>query len=73
MSHGGRFPAGGFGQDDDDLRGAAEHASRQAGSSGDSDFFSTLLGAVSQKKGRLAEEDVDEEGLWTVLHLMGRP
>ncbi|KAK9781987.1 putative Beta-flanking protein [Seiridium cardinale] len=60
-THGGSYPAGGYGQDDDDLRGAAEHASRHAGSSGDSSMFSGLLGALGEKKGRLAEEDVDED------------
>jgi hypothetical protein len=61
-THGGSYPAGGYGRDDDDLRGAAEHADRYAGSSGDSSFFSGLLGALGEKKGRLAQEDVDEDG-----------
>ncbi|KAH8682194.1 hypothetical protein BX600DRAFT_36680 [Xylariales sp. PMI_506] len=59
-SHGGNFPAGGYGQDDD-LRGAAEHASRHAGDSGDSSFFSNVIGSLSQKKEHLAQQDVDED------------
>lgn len=43
------------------MRGAAEHASRHAGSSGDTDLFSSLLGALTQKKQSLADEDVDED------------
>ncbi|KAI2622542.1 hypothetical protein GGR54DRAFT_68623 [Hypoxylon sp. NC1633] len=43
------------------MRGAAEHASRHAGSSGDTDLFSGLLGALTQKKQSLASEDVDED------------
>ncbi|ETS82004.1 hypothetical protein PFICI_07006 [Pestalotiopsis fici W106-1] len=60
-AHGGSYPAGGYGQEDDDLRGAAEHASRHAGDSGDSSLFSTLLGALNEKRGNLAQEDVDED------------
>ncbi|KAJ2975447.1 hypothetical protein NUW58_g8353 [Xylaria curta] len=37
------------------------NASQHAGSSGDADLFSNLLGALGQKKQRLAEEDVDED------------
>ncbi|KAI1414014.1 hypothetical protein F5Y13DRAFT_159555 [Hypoxylon sp. FL1857] len=63
MTHGGAYPAGGGypRQDDDDLRGAEEHATRHAGSSGSSDLFSGLLGALTQKKQSLAHEDVDED------------
>ncbi|KAI1761674.1 hypothetical protein GGR53DRAFT_469111 [Hypoxylon sp. FL1150] len=63
MTQGGSYGAGGGypRDDDDDLRGASEHASRHAGSSGDSDFFSGLLGSLSQKKQSLAQEDLDEE------------
>lgn len=60
-SHGGNFPAGGYGADDD-LRDAHEHASRHAGDSADSSLFSTLLGTLQQKKASLAQEDIDEEG-----------
>ncbi|KAI0895773.1 hypothetical protein F4806DRAFT_69098 [Annulohypoxylon nitens] len=63
VPQGGAYPAGGGypRDDDDDLRGASEHASRHAGSSGSSDLFSGLLGALSQKKSSLASEDVDED------------
>lgn len=63
MTHGGAYPAGGGypRDDDDDLRGASEHATRHAGSSGSSDLFSNLLGALTQKKQSLANEDVDED------------
>ncbi|KAI1338756.1 hypothetical protein F5Y15DRAFT_97388 [Xylariaceae sp. FL0016] len=63
MTQGGSYPAGGGypRADDDDMSSAAEHASRHAGSSGDSSLFSTLIGALGQKKGSLANEDLDEE------------
>ncbi|OTA91154.1 hypothetical protein M434DRAFT_397412 [Hypoxylon sp. CO27-5] len=63
VTHGGAYPAGGGypHDDDDDLRGASEHATRHAGSSGSSDLFSNLLGALTQKKQTLANEDVDED------------
>ncbi|KAI0141536.1 hypothetical protein GGR57DRAFT_406128 [Xylariaceae sp. FL1272] len=56
-THGGSYPAG----YDDDFSGAAEHASRNAGSSGDTDFFSNIMGALGDKKGKIADEDLDEE------------
>jgi hypothetical protein len=62
VTHGGSYPAGGPRADDDDWRGAAENASKHAGDSGDTDLFSNLLGALGQKKQRLADEDVDEDG-----------
>ncbi|KAI1451957.1 hypothetical protein F4805DRAFT_449239 [Annulohypoxylon moriforme] len=63
VPHGGAYPAGGGypRDDDDDLRGASEHASRHAGSSGSSDLFSSLLGSLTQKKHSLASEEVDED------------
>ncbi|KAI1752814.1 ClpP/crotonase [Xylaria castorea] len=61
-THGGAYPAGGPRADDDDWRGAAQHASQHAGDSGDTDLFSNLLGALGQKKQRLANEDIDEDG-----------
>ncbi|KAI2783625.1 hypothetical protein F4815DRAFT_457286 [Daldinia loculata] len=63
VTHGGAYPAGGGypRSDDDDFRGAAEHATRHAGSSGNRDLFSSLLGALTQKKQSLADEDVDED------------
>ncbi len=62
-THGGGYPAGGGFQhdDDDDFRNAAEHASRHAGNSGDSDFFGNILGSLGNKQHKLAEEDLDEE------------
>jgi hypothetical protein len=62
---GGAFPAGAgfFGQDDsDDDEATAEEASRQAGSSGDTNLFGGILGALGQKKSEIVKEDVDEEG-----------
>ena len=47
--------------DDDELRGAAEVASREAGDSGDSDFFGSILNTLGQKKMSLASEDIDED------------
>ncbi|KAK6204136.1 hypothetical protein LQW54_008368 [Pestalotiopsis sp. IQ-011] len=60
-AHGGSYPAGGYGREDEDLSGAAEHASRHAGDSGDSSLFSSILGSLGEKRGRVAQEDVDEE------------
>ncbi|KAI1502964.1 hypothetical protein F5X99DRAFT_377142 [Biscogniauxia marginata] len=62
IPQGGAYPAGGgFARpDDDDIQGAAEHASRHVGG-GDRDLFSTLAGALGQKKQALASEDVDED------------
>ncbi|KAI5863034.1 hypothetical protein GGS23DRAFT_567900 [Durotheca rogersii] len=68
VTHGGAYPAGGYARpddDDDDIRGAADHASRHAGSSGDRDLFSSLLGALTQKKQAFVDkkddDDLDEE------------
>ena len=47
---------------DMDLDNAKEEAHQKAGSSGDKDLFGSILGALGQKKGKLAEEDLDEEG-----------
>lgn len=62
-THGGGYPAGGGFQheEDEDLRGAAEHAARQAGDSGDSDFFGNIMGSLSQRKHQVAQEDIDED------------
>ncbi|KAI0443234.1 ClpP/crotonase [Xylaria telfairii] len=60
-THGGAYPAGGPRADDDDWKEAAQHASKHAGDSGDTDLFSNLLGALGQKKQRLADEDIDED------------
>jgi len=61
-THGGAYPAGGPRADDDDWRGAAEHASRHAGDSGNADLFSNLLGALGNKKQQLENDDIDEDG-----------
>jgi len=54
--------AGGYPHaDDDDLRGAAEQASKHAGDSGDRDLFSSIISALGDKKQALASEDVDEQ------------
>ncbi|EQK98371.1 beta-flanking protein [Ophiocordyceps sinensis CO18] len=55
-SHDGR-------DDDDGLRNADHEASRLAGSSGSTDLFSKVVGALGQRKGQIAEEDIDEEGI----------
>lgn len=47
--------------DDDDLSGAAEHATRNAGGSGDKDLFSSILGNFVGNKSKLANEDIDEQ------------
>ncbi|KAI1167131.1 hypothetical protein F5B18DRAFT_525550 [Nemania serpens] len=60
-THGGAYPAGGPRADDDDWSEAAQHASNHAGDSGNADLFSNLLGALGQKKNRLADEDIDED------------
>lgn len=51
--------------DDDDFTGAAEHATRNAGGSGD--MFSSVIGSFLGKKNQLANEEVDEEGTRTFL------
>ena len=65
----GRYPTGGSfshddEDDDDDLRGAARTASRHAGSSGDDNFFGSILSGLVQKKSRIAQEDIDEGGAY---------
>ncbi|KAB5578450.1 hypothetical protein GE09DRAFT_1280811 [Coniochaeta sp. 2T2.1] len=62
-THGGGYPAGAGvpRDDDDDYRGAAESASRQAGDSGDASFFSSILGSLTEKKRQVANEDIDED------------
>lgn len=50
------------GDDDDDLSSAADHASRNAGSSGDRDLFSSVLGSFMGNKTHLASQEVDEQG-----------
>lgn len=56
---GGAYPPAGG--DDDDLRSAADEAARQAGSSGDKDLFSSIIGSLGQKKaGQQGGDDFDE-------------
>ena len=43
------------------MRTAKEEAANRAGSSGSSDMFSNIIGAIGQKKGSLEKEDIDEE------------
>ncbi|KAL2756583.1 hypothetical protein ACRALDRAFT_1062314 [Sodiomyces alcalophilus JCM 7366] len=58
---GGSYPIPGG--DDDDFRSAASEATRQAGSHGDNDLFSSVLGALGQKKGQVEKEDIDEDDI----------
>ena len=52
--------------DDDDFTGAAEHATRSAGGSGD--IFSSVIGSFLGKKNQLANEDIDEQGTHPPVH-----
>ncbi|ODA81052.1 hypothetical protein RJ55_04014 [Drechmeria coniospora] len=49
------------GDNDEEFRNAHDEASRLAGSSGNSAMFSQIMGAIGQKKGQIANEDLDEE------------
>lgn len=68
-THGGAYPPGGHGLEDEDLSPAAEHATRHAGSDADPSLFTTILGALSQKRQSLKDEDVDEEGAYLLTYL----
>lgn len=48
--------------DEDDFRDAKDEADKRAGTPGSSAMFSQIIGAISQKKGTLQSEDLDEEG-----------
>lgn len=48
------------------MDGAADKAAEHAGSSGSKDLFSSVLGAITEKKGSLEKEDIDEEGASTL-------
>jgi len=63
IPQGGAYPGGGGyrHEDDEDLRGAAQHASQHAGQSGSSGLFASVLNAVGQNKNHLANQDVDEQ------------
>ncbi|CAM1504483.1 Fc.00g020740.m01.CDS01 [Cosmosporella sp. VM-42] len=60
---GSNKPAGGLASflGDLDFNDAKEEANKNAGHSGNSHLFSSVLSAVGQKQGKIAEEDVDEE------------
>ncbi|KAK7398378.1 hypothetical protein QQX98_012245 [Neonectria punicea] len=60
---GSNKPAGGIASFLGDLNfnDAKQEASKNAGSSGDENFFGSILQAVSQKQGKLSHEDIDEE------------
>ncbi|KAK3393809.1 hypothetical protein B0H63DRAFT_459287 [Podospora didyma] len=61
IPQGGAYPAGGGHsyEEDDDLRGAAGHASKHADE--DTSFFSEIIGQLDQKREQVATEDLDEE------------
>lgn len=72
-AYGGNYPAGGdFHHEDEELRTAHQQASQYAGSSGNSEIFSNVINSISQKKGHLANSDIDEQG-WTNLHFPSLP
>lgn len=61
-AYGGNYPAGGdFHHEDEELRTAHQQAQQYAGSSGSSELFSQIINTISQKKNRLAEDDIDEQ------------
>ncbi|CZT47042.1 uncharacterized protein RSE6_07565 [Rhynchosporium secalis] len=53
--------AGYSGGDVDDLSGAAEHAERHAGSSGESSIFSSVLSSLSQNKQHIGNSNLNEQ------------
>lgn len=55
------YGGGGYGGGSDDFSGAAQHASRHAGDSGDSGMFSNVLGSLMGQQHHLQNQDVDEE------------
>ncbi|KAM0460156.1 hypothetical protein ACHAO4_002287 [Trichoderma viride] len=61
-AYGGAYPAGGdFHHEDEELRTAHQQASQYAGSSGNSEMFSSVINSISQKKDHLANSDIDEQ------------
>ncbi|KAL9948585.1 hypothetical protein D7B24_000931 [Verticillium nonalfalfae] len=62
---GGNKAAGGAyglpGGDDDDLRSAADQAAQHAGSHGDKDLFSGIVGSLTQNKSSVQQQGVDED------------
>ncbi|KAI1567568.1 Arylsulfotransferase protein [Pyrenophora tritici-repentis] len=57
-SYGG---GGGYGGASDDFSGAAHHATSEAGNSGDSSLFTSVLGMLTSDKDKLKHDDVDED------------
>ncbi|RXG49555.1 hypothetical protein VDGE_06867 [Verticillium dahliae] len=62
---GGNKAAGGAyglpGGDDDDLRSAADQAAQHAGSHGDKDLFSGIVGALTQNRASVQQQGLDED------------
>jgi hypothetical protein len=60
---GGNYPGGGgYGNDDDDdLQGAAKHASEHAGGSGDSNMFSSILSGFMGNKQNIGQQPINEQ------------
>lgn len=52
---------------DDDMKDAHKEAQASAGSSGNSELFSSVLGALSQKKPELADGKIDEQGAFLYI------
>ena len=48
--------------DDDDFREAKEEANKRADFSGSNDLFSSIISSIGKSKGRLADDDIDEQG-----------
>ncbi|KAG5981859.1 hypothetical protein E4U54_006531, partial [Claviceps lovelessii] len=46
---------------DEALKMAQHHAAGSAGSSGGSDLFANIMGAVGQRQDKIQSEDIDEE------------
>lgn len=49
------------GGDDDDLRSAADQAAQHAGSHGDKDLFSGIVGALTQNRASVQQQGLDED------------
>ncbi|KAM0284268.1 hypothetical protein ACHAQH_002059 [Verticillium albo-atrum] len=62
---GGNKAAGGAygipGGDDDDLRSAADQAAQHAGSHGDKDLFSGIIGSLTQNKSSVQQQGINED------------
>ncbi|EFY84418.1 beta-flanking protein [Metarhizium acridum CQMa 102] len=58
---GGGNSSSGGGFQDDILRMAQQHASSNAGHSGNSDLFSNIMSAVGNKQEKIQNEDIDEQ------------